>query len=259
MDSAGRKVIVWTGTSSGLNFEAVEALLKRAAESAKPLAHVRSPAAATDTRGRTGRRLSRLGRSGSQPRSGSVASVASVASAQEGYCPPLHLVLALRDEQSQNCIDAVMHFRELAELSGSVIESHACDLADLAAVRTFAARVMADHDAVSAVVLGAAIACWGPPSYANDGYELGLTVNHLAQWLLVYLLRDRIVDRVVFVGSALYRSADLRGIKLNARRKGGPHKPVAYNATKTVQALCVAPWVEHFRPRGVDVLYCTPG
>lgn len=89
-----------------------------------------------------------------------------------------------------------------------------CDLASLASVEEAAAELAARR-------LGVLIAAAGTQStrsdrVSDDGLELTFVVNHLAHWLLVDRLRERLVHpaRVVVVSS---------GTHLTERRRKGPY------------------------------------
>ncbi|KAK9239299.1 hypothetical protein V1525DRAFT_424706 [Lipomyces kononenkoae] len=257
MDTDGRKVIVWTGTTSGLNFLAVEQLLVKAAHSHGAYGshfHGKStPEGSEKVRRRS---------ADSQDRRASVSSKSSTASSSTLETPRLHLILALRDPSSEHAIDALQRFRQLAEQSGSLVEGIGCDLMSFRETRNFASKVLGKNLDISTVVLGAGSFCWGPPSFTEEKCEMGMTVNHLSQWLLVALLSPRIRDRVVFVGSSLYKNADLRGVMSrtkNTKLVGPVPKAISYAATKAVQALCLSGWAKFFESTNVDVILCTPG
>ncbi|KAK9352864.1 hypothetical protein V1505DRAFT_309256 [Lipomyces doorenjongii] len=257
MDANGRKVIVWTGTTSGLNFMALEQLLVKSAHSHGTYGSHFHGKLAPESIEKFRRRSA-----DSRDRTASVSSKSSTASSSTMEAPRLHLILALRDPSSEHAIDALQIFRQLAEQSGSLVEGIECDLSSFRETRNFASKVLGKNLDISTVVLGAGIACWGPPSFTEEKCEMGMTVNHLSQWLLVALLSHRIKDRVVFVGSSLYKNADLSGV-MSRTKKGksvGPiPKAISYAATKAVQALCLGGWEKFFRGTNVDVVLCTPG
>ncbi|KAK9338567.1 hypothetical protein V1521DRAFT_430485 [Lipomyces starkeyi] len=257
MDAHGRKVIVWTGTTSGLNFLALEQLLVKSAHSHGTYgSHFHGKIAPE------GIEKIRRRSADSRDRTASVSSKSSTASSSTLETPRLHLILALRDPSSEHAIDALQRFRQLAEQSGSLVEGIDCDLSSFRETRNFASKVLGKNLDISTVVLGAGISCWGPPSFTEERCEMGMTVNHLSQWLLVALLSPRIKDRVVFVGSSLYKNADLSGV-MTRTKKGksvGPiPKAISYAATKAVQALCLGGWEQFFQGTNVDVILCTPG
>ncbi|KAK9319899.1 hypothetical protein V1517DRAFT_331065 [Lipomyces orientalis] len=257
MDAQGRKVIVWTGTTSGLNFLAVEQVLVKSAHSHGTYGSHFHGKLATEQIEKFRRRSVE-----SQDRTASLSSKSSTGSSSTTETPRLHLILALRDPSSDHAVDALQRFRQLADQSGSLVEGIGCDLSSFRATRNFASAVLGKNLDISTVVLGAGISCWGPPSFTEEKCEMGMTVNHLSQWLLVALLSPRIKDRVVFVGSSLYKNADLSGVMFRTKKGksiGPIPKPISYAATKAVQALCLSEWGKFFQGSNVDVIICTPG
>ncbi|KAK9453172.1 hypothetical protein V1511DRAFT_463124 [Dipodascopsis uninucleata] len=246
MDEKGRKIIVWTGATSGLGCFAVASLLESAIDVYR--------------KGQTHhRRRSRGSDSNILSHRLSISSKSSSSSSDE--CPRVHLILALRDPSSENTIFSLQYFRELAARSDSIVEGIPCDLSCFKSVRNFTEKITARYESISSVILGASITTWGPPTYTDDRYELGIEVNHLSQWLLVALLSNNIRDRVVFVGSSGYKSADIKNVIEHSKRKSSlpQHSGILYSTAKAVQALCISHWADYFRDTNVDVILCTPG
>src|SRR6266567_7449060 len=102
-----------------------------------------------------------------------------------------HVVLACRDTAKGERAAAVM--------AGST-EVRRLDLADLASVREFAARV-----GEIAVLVNNAGVMATPLRRTRDGFELQIGTNHLGHFALTALLLDRISDRVVTVSSGGHR------------------------------------------------------
>jgi NAD(P)-dependent dehydrogenase (short-subunit alcohol dehydrogenase family) len=77
------------------------------------------------------------------------------------------------------------------------------DLASLRSVRDFAASL---EGPLHAIVCNAGIQLVGPTTFTEDGFETTFQVNHLAHFLLVALLRDRLAPdgRVVVVSSGTH-------------------------------------------------------
>ncbi|KAK9468536.1 hypothetical protein V1512DRAFT_259728 [Lipomyces arxii] len=243
MDREGRKIVFWTGATSGLNFLAVQELLFKASQISS--SHLEKTKTGNHTR---------------QKSASSISSGSSDLSRFEVL--RLHLILTLRDPSSESSRTTVQRLKVLADQSNSVVEGVECDLASFKSVRNCVSKVIQDYSEISTVVLGAGIYCWGPPSYTEvDHCEMGMEINHLSQWLLVALLSSHIRDRVVFVNSALYKNADMTSVMSASKRKS--HKadvvPVSYAATKAMQAICLGGWEIIFHEKNVDVLMCTPG
>lgn len=85
-----------------------------------------------------------------------------------------------------------------AEMAGDVAVRY-LDLADLASVRAFADSV----DTVDVLVNNAGVFAL-PLSRTADGFEAHIGTNHLGHFALTCLLGDKITDRVISVGSAMY-------------------------------------------------------
>ncbi|KAK9477979.1 hypothetical protein V1514DRAFT_267519, partial [Lipomyces japonicus] len=254
MDSSGRRLIVWTGATSGVGRLAVEHVLRGCV-----------PVTAADGH------HNYFHYSRHRRRSSSSSSISTTSTCSAG----VHIILLVRDCLSDHAVAAIGRFRHLAAAAAAaaaatatvVIEPIECDLSSFAAVRKFATAVISMHGRVHTLVLGANISTWGQPTFTDsDKCELGLQVNHFSSWLLTALLAPVITGRVVFVSSVLYKTADLTAITLKACRKSGnaaackwqSFSGVSFAATKAVQAFCMSQWVEWFRPRGVDVIMCTP-
>jgi NAD(P)-dependent dehydrogenase (short-subunit alcohol dehydrogenase family) len=77
------------------------------------------------------------------------------------------------------------------------------NLASLRSVRDFAASL---EGPLHAIVCNAGIQLVGPTTFTDDGFETTFQVNHLAHFLLVALLRDRLAPdgRVVVVSSGTH-------------------------------------------------------
>jgi NAD(P)-dependent dehydrogenase (short-subunit alcohol dehydrogenase family) len=77
------------------------------------------------------------------------------------------------------------------------------DLASLRSVRDFAAALEGPLDAI---VCNAGLQLVGPTTFTEDGFETTFQVNHLAHFLLVALLRDRLAPdaRVMVVSSGTH-------------------------------------------------------
>ena len=85
------------------------------------------------------------------------------------------------------------------------------DLGSLWSVRAFAAAV---DGPVEAIVCNAGMQSPGRTAFTEDGIELTFQVNHLAHFLLVALLRDRLAPnaRVVVVSSGTHDAAQRTGM-----------------------------------------------
>ncbi|HST58797.1 MAG TPA: SDR family NAD(P)-dependent oxidoreductase, partial [Longimicrobium sp.] len=89
--------------------------------------------------------------------------------------PRAHLVLACRDVGR-----ASVEAQRIAAASGARVEALPLDLASLASVREFAARLQADgRPPLRALVCNAGTQVVSGTRYTHDGIELTFGVNHL--------------------------------------------------------------------------------
>ncbi|MET0899715.1 MAG: SDR family NAD(P)-dependent oxidoreductase [Mycobacterium sp.] len=138
--------------------------------------------------------------------------------------------------------------RAAAEMPGGVHVRH-LDLADLESVRRFADSV----DSVDVLVNNAGI--FGLPlARTVDGFEAHLGTNYLGHFALTALLGDRISDRVIVVGSALYRFGRLHLDDLNWRTRAYS-RWAAYAESKLALML----FVDELARRGVRAYVTDPG
>lgn len=114
------------------------------------------------------------------------------------------VVLAVRDTAAGA--------RAAGDMGGDV-EVRELDLASLASVRTFAAKLAADHPAIDLLVNNAGVVLLGPRRTSTDGYELHLATNLLGHFALTGLLLDNLAAarqaRVVSLSSITHRNAHL--------------------------------------------------
>jgi protochlorophyllide reductase len=100
---------------------------------------------------------------------------AETIAATDGWTP----VLAVRDLAAGRDV--------AARTAGAVVE---LDLADLDSVRRAAARLVAGHTPIDALVLNAGLQVTRADRATADGFELTFGVNHLGHFLLTRLLVD---------------------------------------------------------------------
>lgn len=138
--------------------------------------------------------------------------------------------------------------RAAAEMTGDVEVRH-LDLADLASVRAFADSVKT----VDVLVNNAGV--FGLPlTHTTDGFEAHIGTNHLGHFALTCLLGDKITDRVISVGSALYAAGrlDLDDLNWDTRKYS---KWAAYAQSKLANML----FVNELARRGVRAYASDPG
>jgi NAD(P)-dependent dehydrogenase (short-subunit alcohol dehydrogenase family) len=114
------------------------------------------------------------------------------------------VVLAVRDTGAG---------REAARRIGGDVEVRELDLARLASVRAFAAKLAADHPAIDLLVNNAGVVLLGPRRTSADGFELQLATNLLGHFALTGLLLGNLAAgrdaRVVNLSSITHKTARL--------------------------------------------------
>ena len=115
-----------------------------------------------------------------------------------------HVVLAVRNTAAG---------QEAARRIGGETEVRELDLASLASVRAFAAKLAADHPAIDLLVNNAGVVLLGPRRTSPDGFELQLATNLLGHFALTGLLLANLTAasaaRVVNLSSITHRNAHL--------------------------------------------------
>ena len=135
-----------------------------------------------------------------------------------------------------------------AEMSGDVEVRH-LDLADLASVRRFA-----DSMGRIDVLINNAGVFGLPLTRTVDGFEAHMGTNHLGHFALTCLLGDKISDRVISVGSALYVFGRIHVDDLNWRTRRYS-KWAAYAQSKLANML----FINELARRGVRAYLADPG
>ncbi|WP_027346472.1 oxidoreductase [Hamadaea tsunoensis] len=115
-----------------------------------------------------------------------------------------HVVLAVRDTAAGE---------EAARRIGGDVEVRELDLASLASVRAFAAKLAADHTVIDVLVNNAGVVLLGPRRTSADGFELQLATNMLGHFALTGLLLGNLAAareaRVVSLSSITHKNAHL--------------------------------------------------
>jgi NAD(P)-dependent dehydrogenase (short-subunit alcohol dehydrogenase family) len=115
-----------------------------------------------------------------------------------------HVVLAVR---------TIPAGEEAARRIGGDVEVRELDLASLASVRAFAAKLAGDHPAIDLLVNNAGVVLLGPRRTSADGFELQLATNMLGHFALTGLLLDNLAAareaRVVSLSSITHKNAHL--------------------------------------------------
>jgi NAD(P)-dependent dehydrogenase (short-subunit alcohol dehydrogenase family) len=102
---------------------------------------------------------------------------------------------------------------DAAHRIGGDVEVRELDLASLASVRAFAAKLAVDHPAIDVLVNNAGVVLLGPRRVSTDGFELQLATNMLGHFALTGLLLANLAaareSRVVSLSSITHKNAHL--------------------------------------------------
>jgi NAD(P)-dependent dehydrogenase (short-subunit alcohol dehydrogenase family) len=146
--------------------------------------------------------------------------------------------------------------------AGAKVETMALDLASLASVRDFAARLSAAHPRVDVLCNNAGVMAL-PYRRTADGFEMQIGTNHLGHFALTGLVLERLLGapgaRVVNVASGMHRAGRIRFDDLQWER--GYRKWLAYGQSKLANLLFTLELerrLEAARARVISVA-CHPG
>lgn len=135
-------------------------------------------------------------------------------------------------QQGGNVIAAVRNREKADKAIDFTAEIELLDLADLASVRTFAAKITSSVD----ILVNNAGVMAIPLARTKDGFEMQIGTNHLGHFALTNLLLPRITDRVVTVSSSAHRMGKIRLGDLNWEQ-GKYQKWLAYGQSKLANLL----------------------
>ncbi len=139
---------------------------------------------------------------------------AAVEISRKGYT----LVLPVRNQEKAKAVK-----NEIRERTGNDdVVLMDCDLASLESVRSFAKAYLKRFDRLDVLIHNAGI--WeSKRKESKDGIELTFAVNHLAPFLMTYLLTDLLIAsapaRVINVSSEAHRQGKIRFDDLEGKRK----------------------------------------
>lgn len=126
------------------------------------------------------------------------------------------------------------------------------DVADLGSVRSFAAALRAEYDAIDVLVNNAGV-LGAPFALTADGVETHFATNHLGHFALTNLLLPQIRDRVVVTSSREHRSGsalDLDDLTWERRKYGAF---AAYAQSKLANLLFLSELQRRLTAAGSDV------
>jgi len=146
--------------------------------------------------------------------------------------------------------------REAADRITGDVEVRELDLASLASVRAFAAKLAADHAAIDLLVNNAGVVLLGPRRTSADGFELQLATNMLGHFALTGLLLDNLAAapaaRVVSLSSITHRNAHLDFDDLMGERDY--RAAAAYGRSKLATTVFGGELDRRLRAAGLPVL-----
>jgi NAD(P)-dependent dehydrogenase (short-subunit alcohol dehydrogenase family) len=165
-------------------------------------------------------------------------------------------VLARSQERADGATAALATLVPDASFEAGVV-----DLADLATVRAFAERYLADHDAIDVLINNAGVmAC--PFTRTADGFEMQFGTNHLGHFALTALLAPAVLrgdaPRVVTLSSAGHSRSDVDLEDPNFATTEYSAW-LAYGRSKTANALFARELARRGGPRGVLSFSVHPG
>ena len=160
------------------------------------------------------------------------------------------VVLAVRDgARGQEAAKAL-----LAEVPAAKVTVEALDLASLASVRAFAARIVADGRPLDLLINNAGVMALPTRELTTDGFERQLGTNHLGHFALTALVWPRLRAapgaRVVTVSSSVAYFAKLDLANLQSERRYGPMR--TYGQSKLANLLFMLEL--HRRAAGLGVV-----
>jgi dehydrogenase/reductase SDR family protein 12 len=151
--------------------------------------------------------------------------------------------------------------RELTEETGGTVSGVTCDVSDLASVRRFTGRFIANESRLDVLINNAGVM---PPERTEtaDGIELTFATHVLGPHVLIErlapLLEASAPSRVINVGSGgMYSQAlDLDDLQT---QKGDYKKNAVYARTKRAQLVLTHEWARRLAPKGVAIQAMHPG
>lgn len=141
------------------------------------------------------------------------------------------------------------------DVPGAKLDIIQLDLADLAAVREFAAQFQAGYDQLNLLINNAGI-MFPPFTETKDGFEVQFGANHLGHFALTGLLLDTLLvtsgARVVNVSSMAHRMGKIDFDNLNAEK--GYNPSAAYAQSKLANLLFSLELNRQFEAHGLDLM-----
>lgn len=183
--------------------------------------------------------------------SGGIGLAAACALAAQGA----HVVLVCRDPERGRAAR-----ERVASVGGTRVDLHLADLLEQRQVCDLAARLLSDYPRID-VLLNNAGAYFGLRQLTRDGVERTFALNHLAHFLLTWLLLDRLRQsspaRIVNVSSAAERAGRIEWDNLQGERRYRGF--AAYAASKLANVLFTCELTRRLHGSGVTATCLHPG
>ncbi|MEM9692239.1 MAG: SDR family oxidoreductase [Myxococcota bacterium] len=150
--------------------------------------------------------------------------------------------------------------REIAAVASFPVDLFVADLARQGDVRRLAKEVLAAYETLSVVISNAGVVM-NERVLTEEGHEATFAINHLAPFLLIDQLRDRIVNsapaRIIVVASQVEATGTIAFDDLMGARVYEPL--VAYRQSKLANVLFTYELARRLRDTGVTVNCLHPG
>jgi NAD(P)-dependent dehydrogenase (short-subunit alcohol dehydrogenase family) len=155
--------------------------------------------------------------------------------------------------------DATSPIRNAARYGQGTLSLEEMDLASLLSVRRCADRLLASGDRFDAMITNAGVMAT-PPGKTEDGFETQFGTNHLGHFVLVNRIASLLGNgaRVVSLSSNAHRGSDVDLDDPNFEHTEYD-RWVAYNRSKTANALFAVAFDGRHRARGVRACAVMPG
>lgn len=167
-----------------------------------------------------------------------------------------HIVMVCRNREKAETIR-----QELTAQYAVPVDIILADFAELAQVRRAAESLLRDYPRIDVLIHSAGLHCT-TRTLTRDGFETVFGVNHLAPFLLNYLLLDRMKQsapaRIIYVNSEGHRFGGLNLDDLNWERRLYIGLR-GYGASKTAQLLTIWEFADLLKGSGVTINAMHPG
>ncbi len=167
-----------------------------------------------------------------------------------------HLVIIGRNPEKAERVSS-----QLKAAFGVTVDIVIADFSDLEQVRKAAHKILADYPRIDILINSAGIYDT-TRKLTSEGFEMVFCVNHLASFLLTYMLLDRMKQsapsRIIQVNSEGHRFNGLNPDDLNWKKRFYTGLR-GYGASKTAQLLTVWELADMLKGSGVSINAMHPG